>query len=143
MEGFIMKKITSVIFILVFFFSISYAKSGTVTVKITGIKEIKGNILIGLFNKSKGYPDIGKEYKGIAIKLKSKSVTYTFTDVPDGEYAIAVVHDINNNGEVDYNFFGMPQEMYAFSGGECIGKPPFDKAKFKLKGKYTIKLKLK
>lgn len=130
--------------IITFFFSIAYAKSATVTVKITGIEKIKGKVLIGLFNKPKGYPDIGKEYKGIAIEVKAKSLTYTFVDVPPGDYAIAVVHDINTNGKVDYNFIGMPLEMYAFSGNSgCIGKPPFKKAKFTLKDKYTVTLKLK
>jgi uncharacterized protein (DUF2141 family) len=139
-----MKKIALSILILAFFASISYAKNGTVTVKITGIEKIKGHILIGLFNKAKGYPDIGKEYKGITIKVTKKSISHTFVDVPPGDYAIAVVHDINKNGAVDYNFIGMPLEMYAFSGNSgCIGKPPFNKAKFKLNGKYTIKLKLK
>ena len=138
-----MKKIVLSIIILAFFASIAYAKNGTVTVEIIGIKKIKGHILIGLFNKAKGYPDIGKEYKGITIKVTKKSISHTFVDVPPGDYAIAAVHDINKNGTVDYNFIGMPQEMYAFSGNSgCIGKPPFKKAKFKLKDKYTIKLKL-
>jgi len=139
-----MKKVVLSILIFALFFTVAYAQSATVTVKITGIKKIKGHVLIGLFNKAKGFPDIGKEYKGIVIKLKSKSITYTFVDVPPGDYAIAAVHDINKNGKVDYNFIGMPQEMYAFSGNSgCIGKPPFNKAKFKVNSKYTITLKLK
>ena len=139
-----MRKFVLAIFVFVFLTSISYAKNGIVTVKISGIEKIKGQILVGLFNKQKGFPDIGKEYKGITIKVTTKSVTYTFLDVPPGDYAIAVVHDINNNGKVDYNFIGMPQELYAFSGKSgCIGKPPFKKAKFKLKDTHTVKLKLK
>lgn len=139
-----MKKIALSIIILAFFVSLACAKGGTVTVKITGIEKLKGHILIGLYNKAKGYPDIGKEYKGVTLKVSKKSLTHTFVDVPPGDYAIAVVHDANKNGEVDYNFFGMPQEKYAFSGNSgCIGKPPFKKAKFKLKTKYIVKLKLK
>ena len=139
-----MKKIILTIFVLGFFFSVPNVQSGTVTVKITGIKDIKGNILIGLFNKSAGYPDIGKEYKGIAIKLKAKSVTYTFVDVPPGEYAIGIVHDINKNGTMDYSFLGWPQECYAVSGKpHHLGRPTFEKAKFKLKDKQILKLKLK
>jgi len=139
-----MKKIILLVFILAFFVSTAYAQGGTVTVKITGLKKIKGEVLIGLYNKAKGFPDIGKEYKGIAIEVKTNSITYTFVDVPPGDYAIAVVHDINTNGKVDYNFIGLPLEMYAFSGNSgCIGKPPFKKAKFKLKDKYIVNLKLK
>ena len=139
-----MKKITVAILAFVFLSSIAYAKNGSVTIQISGIKTIKGNILIGLFNKAKGYPNIGNEYKGIKIKVNKKSLTYTFVDVPPGEYAIGVVHDANKNGTMDYSFIGWPQEWYAVSGKpHHLGRPTFKKAKFKLKDKQTIKLKLK
>jgi uncharacterized protein (DUF2141 family) len=139
-----MRKIALSIFILALFVSVACAKAGTVTVQITGIEKIKGHILIGLFNKAKGYPDIGKEYKGIKIKVTKKNLTHTFIDVPPGEYAIGVVHDINNNETMDYSFVGWPQERYAVSGKpHSIGRPTFEKAKFKVKDKYIAKLKLK
>ena len=128
----------------ILFFAAVYAHAATVTIKIIGIKKVKGHILIGLFNKQKGFPDIGKEYKGVSHKITKKIHTHTFVDVPPGYYAIAIVHDINKNGKVDYNFIGIPKEMYAFSGkSKAIGKPPFKEAKFKVKDKHTIKLKLK
>jgi uncharacterized protein (DUF2141 family) len=139
-----MRKFALAILILTIFISAAYAKCGTVTIHLTGIKEIKGNILIGLFNKAKGYPNIGKEYKGILIKVTKKSITHIFVDVPPGEYAIGIVHDINKNGTMDYSYIGWPQESYAVSGKpHHLGRPTFEKAKFKLKDKYTIKLKLK
>lgn len=139
-----MKKYILSILALIFFFAIISAHCATVTIHITDIKEIKGDILIGLFNKAKGYPKIGKEYKGIKIKVTKKSITHTFVDVPPGVYAIGVVHDINMNKTMDYNFIGWPQESYAVSGKpHHLGWPTFEKAKFNLKDKLTIKLKLK
>ena len=140
-----MRKIALSILAVAFFSLAVNVQSGTVIVKISGVKEIKGQILIGLYNKSKGFSEIGKEYKGIVIKIKAKSVTYTFLNIPNGHYAIAAVHDINNNGKVDCNFLGLPKELYAFSGDTagCIGRPGFNKAKFKLSGQHTAKIKLK
>ena len=133
------------IFVLaILFFAAVCAHAATVTVTISGIEKLKGHLLIGLFNKQKGYPDIGKEYKGIMIKVTQKRLTHTFADVPPGEYAIGAVHDINKNGTMDYSFIGWPKERYAVSGKiHKIGRPTFKKAKFKVKDKHTIKLKLK
>jgi len=140
-----MKNFILSIFVLVFFFTIISVQCGTVVVRIHGIKEIKGKIIIGLYNKSKGFPVVGKQYKGIVTKITAKTATYTFKNVPDGHYAIALFHDINSNGKLDYNFFGIPEELYAFSciTKTCFKTPEFNEAKFKLKNKHTLKLKMK
>ncbi len=139
-----MKKIILSILLLSLFVSIACAKGNTITIKVHGIKEIKGKIVIGLYNKAKTFPDIGKQHKGIISKITTKSATYIFSDIPDGIYAIALFQDLNNNGDLDYNFFGIPEEPYAFSciSGACFKKPGFNKAKFKLKGNHTFKIKL-
>ena len=127
------------------FFSMTYAKCGTLIVEVHGIKEIKGQIVIGLYNKPKGFPDIGKQYKGIITKITSKLVSYTFVDIPDGHYAIALFHDINSNGKLDYNFLGVPKELYAFSciTKTCFKTPKFQEARFEFKDKHKLKVKLK
>ena len=139
-----MKKIILSI-LLTFFISLAHAGNGIITVEISGIKEIKGQISIGLYNKSDGFPDKGREYKGVVIKIKGKSVTYAFSGVPNGDYAIAIFQDSNNNGKLDKNFWGIPKERFAFSRNATgtFGAPGFNKAKFKLNGNYTAKIKLK
>jgi len=140
-----MRKFIFSVLILSFFLSTACVQGGIVIVEVYGIKEIKGTIVIGLYNKSKGFPDVGKQYKGIITKIKTKSATYTFIDVPNGHYAVALFHDINSNGKLDYNFLGIPKELYAFSciTKTCFKTPEFHEAKFKLKDKHTLKLKLK
>jgi uncharacterized protein (DUF2141 family) len=140
-----MKKVVLPIFILAFFLLMTCVQGGTVIVEVYGIKEIKGNIVIGLYNKQKGFPDVGKQYKGIITKIKTTSATYTFSDVPDGNYAIALFQDANSNGKLDYNFLGIPKELYAFSciTKTCLKTPEFHEARFKLKDKQILKLKLK
>ena len=139
-----MKKIILSLLFLSLFISITCAKTNTITIKVHSIKEIKGKIVIGLYNKAKGFPDIGKQHKGIITKITAKSATYIFSNIPNGVYAIALFQDVNNNGDLDYNFFGIPKEPYAFSciDGTCFKTPSFDKAKFKLKGNHIFKIKL-
>ena len=55
-------------------------------------------------------------------------------DVRPGIYAVAVLHDENENDEMDFNFLGMPLEGYGFSNDAAamFGPPSFEAAAFKL-----------
>ncbi len=142
-----MKKIglPTIVAVFTFFVSIAYAQTGTIYVKISGIKDIKGLMSIGLYSDEKRFPDKGKEYKGIDVKVTDQTVVYTFKDVPFGTYAIAIFHDTNSNTKLDKNFLGIPKEGYAFSKNVfgALGLPPsFKNASFNLSGNKTVKIKM-
>jgi uncharacterized protein (DUF2141 family) len=40
--------------------------------------------------------------------IKASAVTFTFRDLPPGQYAVAVVHDENENGKLDMRWFPIP-----------------------------------
>jgi uncharacterized protein (DUF2141 family) len=122
----------------------SMVNAGTITVNITNINEIKGQIFIGLFNKVEGFPDKGHEYKGKMIKVTAKNVNYQFSEIKNGEYAIAIFHDSNLNGKLDKNFLGIPQEGYGFSNNAkaTFGAPSFAKAKFKVENNHNENIKV-
>ncbi len=89
------------------------------------------------------------EYKGeqsptLSIMQKAQPPTMRFsTDLPTGDYAIRVMHDINGNDKLDSNFVGIPNEPYGFSNNAgSFGPPKWDKAKFTVKGdvQHTIDL---
>ncbi len=59
------------------------------------------------------------------------SVSYTFKDLPKGDYAIGVYHDANENVTLDMNFLGVPKEALGFSNNPSITrKPRFDETRF-------------
>ena len=96
-----MRKVAVVIIITVIFASTLRAESNTITVEISGIKEITGQISIGLFNTPDCFPNKDKAYKGAFVKVEENSATYIFSGIPSGDYAIAIFHDSNNNGNLD------------------------------------------
>ena len=51
-------------------------------------------------------------------------------DLPPGRYVVALFQDLNGNGKLDANFFGVPTEPYGFSHDveRGIGIPDFDAA---------------
>lgn len=68
-----------------------------------------------------------------------------FKDLPQGTFAVTVLHDENNNGKMDKKFFGMPKEGYGASDNpkKKMRAPNFNEAKFSLNGsEQTIKIAL-
>ena len=57
-----------------------------------------------------------------------------FKDLPVGTYAIRMFHDVNGDGEMNTNVFGIPTEPYAFSNNAAgtMGPAPWSKAKFEV-----------
>ncbi|MCP4176305.1 MAG: DUF2141 domain-containing protein [bacterium] len=138
---------TSIISIIVTIFiaSTAFAQSGKITVYISGIKKTKGQLVIGLYNNKNTFPKLNKAYKSVFLNVNRDNIKYIFSDVPNGDYAIAVFHDKNSDGKLDRDLLGIPEEGYGFSNNVLgTDRPPhFDKAKFKLDGSYTSKIKMK
>ena len=66
------------------------------------------------------------------VKLKPEIDTVIFEiNLPDGEYLVMLVHDINNNGKLDTSFIGMRKELVGLNNYESKGIPvKFKKHKF-------------
>ncbi len=103
-----------------------------IKVSVNDIKSAgKGEVVFMLFNTSDGFPkERNKAFKYHAVSDFGNSATYTFTDVPYGEYAISVHQDKDANGEMKSNFIGMPKEPVGASNLTKMGKPNFEKCKF-------------
>ena len=91
---------------------------------------IFGDAVMGLFADEKTFmkePIVSKLVK--AVQGETKAV---FENVPPGTYALSIIHDSNENGELDSNFFGMPKEGFGFSNDVMgtFGPPSFQKASF-------------
>jgi len=141
-----MKKIFSTILMLQLLTipSMIYAQNCVLTVSVTGFEEIEGKVSIGLFSGPENFPRKSNNRLGAVLDLKDSTVVYTFSELKSGEYAIAIYHDENGNGELDRNFLGMPSEDYVFSNYATgsFGPPSFENAKFYLKDSLEIKLDL-
>lgn len=87
--------------------------TGTLNLEIKNIKNKKGKIRITVFDNQKDFLKKGEE---IPVKVnQTGSIKVNLDDLPFGTYAISIFHDLNNNGKLDVNFFGIPEEPYGFS----------------------------
>jgi len=110
-------------------------QQGIIKVTVRGFKSSTGTIKIGLYKSAQTFPKVEKQYKGKTVDAVGDEVRVAFTEIPLGEYAVAVFHDENSNGKLDENTIGIPQEAYGCSNGTrgVFGPPSFDDAKVTLR----------
>lgn len=120
--------------------------TGSIAIKVSGLKNNKGQLGILLFTNPEGFPsEWQKSFKNVLIPISGDLATYTFTDLPYGKYAISVMHDENVNKKLDTNMFGIPKEGYGVSNNAkgTMGPPKFQDAHFLLdKSAVSVAIKL-
>lgn len=111
---------------------------GSIEVTVKNIKDPKGTIRVGLFNNEKDF--LEKAIDGKIVKAAGTEVTVLFENLKAGDYAVSVIHDENENGELDSNFMGVPKEGYGFSNNAMgmLGPPSFDDAVIAVASKKSV-----
>lgn len=111
------------------------------TIKVKGIKNNKGKILIAIYDSEKSFL---KSSKGIIADINDKKSTGIFKGLKKGDYAVSLFHDENNNQKLDTKIFGIPKEPYGFSNNATgfMGPPKYSNAKFILKENKTITINI-
>ena len=94
---------------------IASSQTYNLTLTITNIKNIKGEIKIAVYNNKYTFPHKKEEYKTFTIPVIANSEVFTIKDLPKGEYAIALYQDKNSDGKCNTDFWGIPEEGYGFS----------------------------
>ncbi len=108
-------------------------EKGSVSVKITDLRSDRGVVRACMTRDPERFPDCrdGEVTYRTVVKA-GRTVQFRFTDVKPGRYAIALLHDENNNGKADTALFMMPTEGYGFSRDAKVrlGPPKFRDAAF-------------
>jgi uncharacterized protein (DUF2141 family) len=92
----------------------SIADIGSLTVTFTGIKSPTGAVMVGLYDSQTAY-EHGKAARQVRIVITGDSASQTIEGLPPGTYAIKAFHDVDGDGKMGANPFGIPTEPYAFS----------------------------
>jgi uncharacterized protein (DUF2141 family) len=99
------------------------------TLTVTNIAEHKGALMIAVYDAA-GYDKDAQVAAGMVAVLGDTTTT-TF-DLPPGQYGIKLFHDVDGDGKMGMNPFGMPTEPFAFSNSAPaqFGPAKWDAAKF-------------
>lgn len=119
----------------------AFAQKAKLTVEVPQIASAQGFLLISVFKGPDGFPENPDKATAISSTTAAKGTNTVVFEVDPGMYAVAVVHDVNANGEVDTNSFGIPTEPIGFSNDPTLlGKPTFDQTKFSVVAPTTTKV---
>jgi len=143
--------IKKIVFVFIFITFVSFNKkdfeeSYSITIKVNKLRNSKGVVQFALYNTEGSIPDekYKRYYKKKVVPITKDSSTVVFTNLPEGKYAINILHDENENGKIDKGFI-LPKEGIGFSNYQSIGmrnRPKFSKASFLLNSDTVKEIKV-
>jgi len=113
-------------------------------VTVKGINSSKGLIEFALYKNPDVFTQAGKTHRLARVNAQKGEVSFVFSDLEPGKYAIVVYHDENQNKICDKNFFGIPTEAYAFSNNvrPKLTVPSFDDCAVQLQQNKSISIQM-
>ena len=118
------------------------AVADTLIVEVNNIKKA-GEIHVAVYDNAEAFEaDRGEKggaapgiVDGTIVMVEAGTSTFEY-ELPTGQYAVGIFHDVNLNNKMDNNFFGIPKEQYGFSNNAraLFGPPNFEDASFVLNG---------
>ena len=119
--------------------ALALADLPSVRVVVSGLSPAAGTVEISLFDSADSFM-IEPHLQQSGTAGEDGSFETEFVSLPDGEYAVVVVHDANDNGKLDRGFLGFGGEGYGFSNNaqSWFGWPDFEDVKIMVDQPATL-----
>ena len=104
-----------------------------ITIKVTDLRSSEGVVRACMTTNPKKFPKCRGDANSHSVMVPAgETVTLSFKGVKPGRYAVALLHDENNNGKADRALMMMPTEGFGFSRDAKVsmGPPKFKSAAF-------------
>ncbi len=111
-----------------------------------GFRSDKGKALVALFASKDGFPDKPKKaVRRVEVSIKKGAATTVLMGVRPGTYAVAVLHDEDNDKAMKTGLFGIPKEGYGASQDARgdFGPPSFGDARFDIRAGRRVTTRIK
>ncbi len=107
----------------------------TVTLRGSG-----GHILVSLHNEASF---MKQPLQAASLEIKDGKAVATFSHLAPGEYGVVVLHDKNDNKQMDFEPNGMPKEAFGISNNVMLmGSPQWNDAKFEV-GETPVEIEIR
>ena len=108
-------------------------EAGEVSVTFSGITAPKGAVFFGLYDSEAAFAG-GQPVRGDRLAVAGASASTSIKGLKPGRYAIKAYHDIDGDGRMNTNAFGIPTEPYAASNNapSTMGPPAWADAVFEV-----------
>lgn len=116
------------------------APAASVTLTFQGITRTSGEIRGQLLAGADAYRGKGQAVASFAVPVTGSSVSTTITGLAPGQYAVRSFHDVDGDGKMGANPFGIPTEPFAFSNNAvgAFGPPSWEDAAFEVGAGETV-----
>ena len=126
--------------------SLHDGRTATLTIEVYGLESDNGSVAVALYDSPASFDQRTAAVASETLVPKDRLATWTVGDLPAGVYAVAVYHDLNDNGELDRKTPGPPSEPYGFSNDArgTFGPPKFSSAAIELQpGERIIRIRVR
>jgi uncharacterized protein (DUF2141 family) len=108
-------------------------EAGEVSLTFSGIRTPTGALLFGLYDSEAAFKG-GQPVRGDRLVVEGETAATAIKGLKPGRYAIKVFHDVDGDGRMDMNAFGIPTEPYAASNNApaTMGPPAWADAVFEV-----------
>lgn len=115
------------------------AEAGELRVNIEDIRNTNGLMRLALYDQPGLFPISGESYVISDVPIPDGGLSVLFSDLPPGEYALALFHDENGDNVFDKGFLGLPLEGFGFSNDAPVffSAPSFSAAAVTVDGGLT------
>lgn len=91
------------------------AEGATLAVRFEGIEAPTGQIMMSLFDSADAHDRGGAPVRVARVAIENGVAVARFSGLKPGDYAVKAFHDVDGDGKMGTNPFGMPIEPFAFS----------------------------
>jgi uncharacterized protein (DUF2141 family) len=105
------------------------------TIEVQGFRSDAGLARVSLFESPEGFPEDHTRARRVAVgPIEQGACRFDWAGLEPGRYALAAIHDENENERLDRGLFGVPREGFAVSNDPPVrlGLPAFEEAVFQL-----------
>ncbi|MBC6697207.1 DUF2141 domain-containing protein [Hymenobacter puniceus] len=118
--------------------------TSSITVVVSALASTQSVVKLYFYNlRDQFLKPQGYVFKKVVLPAGHNQITLP-VDLPNGEWAVAITQDMNNNDKLDKNFVGIPTEPFAFSNNvrPTLAPPDFNECKFTVSGPRVVAIKL-
>lgn len=91
------------------------AGSAVLTVTFADLQAPRGQVMLALFDSEAAYQGRGAPVRQEMVAVTGATASVRLEGLQPGRYAVKAFHDVNGDGRMNSNPFGMPTEPFAFS----------------------------
>lgn len=116
-------------------------ESLTLTVQVSGAKPGVGQAIFSLFNSKKTFLETPLQSLEKPID-ENGAAEFRVPGIMPGTYAVAIVYDEDNSGDLNTGLFGIPTEKVGVSNNHTprFGPPSYRKSSFEMTESMTLQI---